>query len=537
MTRSLDNNNTLLNKPDFLTANQQQLAAITLLAIFLLNSALYAFLMLRDDLPLVGLVLLGVLWLVYLIAYRGLSHATPMDMPILGLLILLPLNLIVSAAPQLTLVRVYHLLLSFSIFFTIVRLVHFRKHIPMLIFSMIALALGMGVLGLLATHWSEGILRFLTPIYEALPQLNSLVPGASINKNTMGGALTFFPPLLLSLLWDSKAFQRLSSRYTRLKKFPIWLYKLLLLLTFVLVIAVLFLTQSRGAWLGTAVGLFIFLVWKDKCFLLAIPLGALAVYLLANEFGLNSLSDVLNLLDQGQDASLQSRLDIWARVISVVRDFPITGVGLDALSSVYPIYFNPFLFDEPPVVLYHAHNSFLSVAIEMGIPALVLYVALLSSFVAMAWYAWKGARTINRVLIMGLVCGVVSHQVFGLMDAYPLGKNLGITTWVYFAVVATLFIHKEQMIRSHPRPQTEVVAASSKVSFRRVTFGLAAWLLLTLLALTLCQMNIYICLIVAVLVGGLLGCLVTKGFVSPTSDLKNIAEKLKPKITNNFYWI
>ena len=509
MTRSLDNNNTLLNKPDFLTANQQQLAAITLLAIFLLNSALYAFLMLRDDLPLVGLVLLGVLWLVYLIAYRRVSHATPMDMPILGLLILLPLNLFISAAPQLTLVRVYHLLLSFSIFFTIVRLVHFRKHIPMLIFSMIALALGMGVLGLLATHWSEGILRFLTPIYEALPQLNSLVPGASINKNTMGGALTFFPPLLLSLLWDSKAFQRLTSRYARLKKFPIWLYKLLLLLTFVLVIAVLFLTQSRGAWLGTAVGLFIFLVWKDKRFLLAIPLGALAVFLLANEFGLNSLSGVINLLDQGQDASLQSRLDIWARVISMIRDFPITGVGLDALSRVFPVYFNPFLFNEPPALLYHAHNSFLSVAIEMGIPALTLCVALLSSFAAMAWYAWKGARTINRVLIMGLVCGMISHQVFGLMDAYPLGKNLGITMWVYFAVVATLFVHNKQMIRSHPKQQTEVVASSCKVSIGRITIGLAAWLLLTLLALTPCQMNIYICLIVAVLTGVLWGIFLT----------------------------
>lgn len=500
---------TPLNSPGFFTSHRQQLAVFTLTAIFLLTIGLYTFLMLRDDLPLVGLILLGVLWLVYLIADRLVSHATPMDILILGLLLLLPLNLFISAAPQLTLVRVYHLLLSFSIFFAIVRLFQLRKHIPMLIFGMIALAFGMGVLGLLATDWSEGILRFLNPVYEALPRLSSLVPGASINKNTMGGALTFFPPLLLSLLWDSTAFQRLSSRYTRLKKFPIWLYKLLLSLTFTLIIMVLFLTQSRGAWLGTAVGLFIFLVWKDKRFLLAIPLGALAVYLLANEFGLNSLSDVLNLLDQGQDASLQSRLDIWARVISVVRDFPITGVGLDALSSVYPIYFNPFLFDEPPVVLYHAHNSFLSVAIEMGIPALVLYVALLSSFVAMAWYAWKGARTINRVLIMGLVCGVVSHQVFGLMDAYPLGKNLGITTWVYFAVVATLFIHKKQMIRSHPRPQTEVVASSSKVSFRRVTIGLSAWLLLSLLALTLCQVNIYICLIVAVLTGVLSGIFLT----------------------------
>ena len=483
--------------------------------------------MLRDDVPLIALAVLSLLWLLLLFTEGQKSYLTPLHAPIIGLVILLPLNLLISSNTQATLPKIYGLLLSFSLFFLIIRLVQFRKHLPLLFFSLLALSLGAALLGLFATDWPEGGLAFISRIAQKLPRISSSFPGASINKNTMGGALTFFPPLLLSLFWDKNSFKKMLAKYLQLKKLPVWLYKALLILILALTLLVLLLTQSRGAWLGTALGLFVFLVWKDKRFLIAIPVGLIFLFFLVSQTGDGTLPGFLSLLDQGQDASLTGRLQIWARIISLIRDFPITGVGLDAISTVYPVYFNPFLFSEAPAVLFHAHNTLLSVTIEMGIPALILYVALISSFFIMTKHAWKHARTINRVLIMGLVCGMISHQFFGIMDAFTLGKTLGVTMWIYYAVLAALFIHRDQMIHSKPPKDNPETTLPRKAQTRYALFGLASWLALSFIALTFCQVNIYFSLSLSLLSGLFLGWFVTNRFIflspasyqlSPTTD-------------------
>ncbi len=484
---------------------RERLVSFSLLAILLLTAGLYALLMLRDDLPLFALILLALIWVLNIFVDRSAIQLTPLHVPILALLILLPINLFISPDRPLTLIRIYHLLLSFSLFFVIIRLVQFRKHLPSLILILVFLSIGAGLLGLFATEWSGGVLGFLAPVYEKIPRLSSLIPSASINKNTMGGALTFFPPLLFSLLWDGGKFKKLAAKYAGFNKIPILFYKLLVFFALTLTLGVIFLTQSRSAWLGTAAGIFVFLIWKDKRFLWAIPLGAFALVLLMRQSGIGGLPELFALLDRGQDASLQGRVDIWVRIISMVRDFPLTGVGLDALNPVFQSFFNPFLFNEPPATLFHAHNTLLSVTIEMGIPALILYVALLSAFVVMAKRAWKGARTINRVLIMGLVCGMISHQVFGLMDAYPLGKNLGITMWIYFSVMTALYVHRSQMVRSQPQPQDQKPASHSSGLIQQILRGLAAWLVLSLLALAVLRVNVYLSLLAAVLSGVYMG--------------------------------
>lgn len=466
---------------------------ISLWLLLLLTGVLYVWLVVGDGVPLAALGLLGVIWIVHLLVSRGWQTRTPMDLPILGLLISLPVNLIISADSPSSWIRILHILLSLSMYFILVRLVQFRRHLMVLMLCLVALALGTALLGLIATDWqSTGVLRFLGPVYERLPHLSAVLTGASINKNTMGGALTFLPPLILSFLWDVTAFEKLVAKFHRIRSFHVPLYTLLLLLTFVLLIGVLFLTQSRGAWLGAAVGLFVFLVWKDKRFLWVIPFALIVLVVLLYDPRVGGLSGLIFLLDRGQDASLQGRLDIWTRVISLIRDFSAVGVGLDALNPVYQTFFNPFLFSEPVAALHHAHNTLLAVTIEMGIPALILYVSLLSSFGMMARRAWKHARTVNRSIIAGLVCGIISHVVFGLMDAFPLGKTLGITMWIYFGVMSALFVHRDQMIHSRPSLPLRTSASGAGEQAFQVAIGLAAWLILSLIAISLCQLNIYL---------------------------------------------
>ena len=496
----------MLSNDHDLSQKNKKLASLTDWVILTLTLALYLLWMLRDDVPLPGLLLLGALWLASMFTSGFLENLSPMHPTILAFILLLPVNYLFSPSPQLTLVKIYGLILSFSLFFVIIRLVNFRRNIPLLVIALVALALlGAALLGLFATDFPDRGLGFIMRFGQMLPRISSVLPGADINKNTMGGALAFFPPLLVSLLWDAGAYKRMLARYPRLKKVPVSLYKPLILIVLGLVLLALLLTQSRGAWLGTAVGIFAVLVWKDKRFLIAIPVGIAFLFVVISRTGDGTLGGFIAFLDQGQDSSIPSRLQIWAKVIHLIRGFPLTGIGLDALGQVYPVYFNSFLFPEYSSTLFHAHNTLLSVALEMGLPALILYVALLTSFTLMAKRAWKHARTINRVLMMGLVCGMLAHQIFGIMDAYTMGKSLGVIMWIYYAIMSALFVHRGQMIRSkleenHPDPELPKAAR-----IRYVLIGLAGWLLFDFVALSLSQVNIYASIGLALASGVALG--------------------------------
>jgi tetrahydromethanopterin S-methyltransferase subunit C len=65
---------------------------------------------------------------------------------------------------------------------------------------------------------------------------------------------------------------------------------------------------------------------------------------------------------------------------------------------------------------------------------------LLTAFGVAAWRAASRASpdSARRALVMGLACGMLAHQVFGLTDAFILGTKLGIVMWVYLAFIAVL---------------------------------------------------------------------------------------------------
>ncbi len=64
---------------------------------------------------------------------------------------------------------------------------------------------------------------------------------------------------------------------------------------------------------------------------------------------------------------------IWARVVQVIADHPWTGVGAGALADA----FGPYNDVRPGVLVTHAENAPLDLAVQWGIPAALLFVAAL----------------------------------------------------------------------------------------------------------------------------------------------------------------
>ena len=146
-----------------------------------------------------------------------------------------------------------------------------------------------------------------------------------------------------------------------------------------LIAATLFATESRGAIL-TWLLLMPFALWagfratRNKRAVLAVLVIALAGYLgAANLLGLGIGHRTLNL---EQDASTSARLLLWKSAAEIAKDHPLTGTGWGTFAAQYPAYRDP---RENTTAGVYAHNDYIQLAAEGGIPALVLMLGILAS--------------------------------------------------------------------------------------------------------------------------------------------------------------
>lgn len=473
------------------------MAAGLLWFLFLYTAALYLLLMLRDTIPSAAMVLFGILWLGYAILNRRLAPATPLNLPILLLLLLLPVSYRVSIDTALSLTKIFGLVLSAGFFFLVVNALRIKLLLLAAIAGFPALALGICLLGLIGSDWSLLSSSFLSPIYNRLPHLIESVPRSTfngINVNTIGGALTFFFPMFILLLWNRSAILSAINEASSKFRVPRWLYTLFMLGGLGLVSLTLLLTQSRGAVLGILVGTLAVAIWKDRRFLWALPASAVVVLLVFLLVAHGSPSQLLAMLDTNQYNTLSGRLEAWRNTIYLIQDFPLTGAGIGTYSKLFSDVYTFIPFSLQGAGSYHAHNLLLAVTIDLGIPGLLLYVAIHSAAAAMALRATRTAPTLSRTLLMALTCGLLAHQIFGITDAFLLGTKLGLILWLFLGVLAALY-------------NQEVRSASTPSLFANAARGIVLWLLFSAAALSLAVVNIYASLGIALVLGIAMGIL------------------------------
>lgn len=492
--------------------------------IFLLTAGLYAFLILKSTLPLWGSILLAILCCLSWVLHRRLTRPTPFDPLLLILLCLLPLSLLISIDRPLSLSQVYGLLLSIAFLYTIVDLLHTRKWLYLSIVGLVVLAVGITFLGLFATDWSTTSIPYLSRLFIRIPRLFPSIPGAEfgegIHVNTLGGVLVFFLPLLFSLIWDKGGAKQVLLGLPGSLRGLLFFYKLLLILVFLLCGVVLLVTASRGAFLGVSAGLIVLFILKDRRFLWVVPIILAVTVIIFLVFSGADFSRFIDLLDTDLDnSSLSARVQIWRDAVYLIQDFPLTGIGIGTFGHVFQDFYNFTIFPGTEPFLFHPHNTLLSIALDLGLPVLILYMALISAFFCMAWFAYKQADPLVKCLVIGLACGMLSHLVFGLTDAYPLGKKLGVVMWLYFGLMSALYVNgyaikiKEAHLLSDKEDspsQKLPVNVGSRLKF--LLFGLMGWVVCSLLSLAFVNPYPLLALGLVVLGGIILGLVLTRRF-------------------------
>jgi putative inorganic carbon (HCO3(-)) transporter len=390
-----------------------------------LLTPIYGYFVFTDHVPSIAFGLIALIWLARWYNTGRLTRTTLFDLPILLLLACLPVSYAVSIYTWQSLPKVYGVVLSIAFFYATVNAMATRHDLQWATLWLVVVCAGIALAGLIGTDWAQGKIISASFIYDNLPRFIQGVPrsiAGGFARNGVGGTLALTIPFLFALLIDRRSLT--ADRNQRG----------LALIALVLSLLTLALTQSRGGILGTAAGLFALVAWRERRWLwLAVAGAAGLVAAIALGYG-NRLGDFIFRMDSG--GTLASRIEVWQRGWMMVQDFPFTGIGIGTFNSIAHLLY-PFFIIAPDEVVAHAHNQFLEVAVDLGIPGLMAYIGLLAAFVISSWRAYRATNDVSlRALIVGLCCGLFAHHIFGLTDAFILGTKPGVMMWIFFAFVA-----------------------------------------------------------------------------------------------------
>ncbi|HEY8188356.1 MAG TPA: O-antigen ligase family protein [Pyrinomonadaceae bacterium] len=178
----------------------------------------------------------------------------------------------------------------------------------------------------------------------------------------------------------------------------------------------LLLTVTRASWLGCLVStLIIFLLGVGRRAVILI--GVLAIPLiLAGLFILQQKRNV-SFIDQA-DQSTTWRETVWREGFHLLVSKPrhlLVGIGMDSIKAHWRQW---GLFEAGRIPWGHMHSNLLQIALERGVPALILWLAFLFVYLRTLWRALRSKAKlewIDRGILLGSFGGLVGFLTSGLV--------------------------------------------------------------------------------------------------------------------------
>jgi len=203
------------------------------------------------------------------------------------------------------------------------------------------------------------------------------------------------------------------------------------------IFASLLFTFSRGGWLGAGAGAFLFLFMYQLSMLLKfIPVALIGLMLLPASI-LRRMASIGSL----DDASNFYRMQIWEKSIEIIKDYPLTGVGL-GFNSFRKISAKYITEADP----YHAHNTYLELAVEIGIIGLFFVVMLGLKLLGMVHHILKVDKH-KGTLMLGFFAGLISLMVHGMAEHVLYNPKIILLFWFYVGCINSIYsiVKKERL--------------------------------------------------------------------------------------------
>jgi len=249
-------------------------------------------------------------------------------------------------------------------------------------------------------------------------RLSAALPG-NVNANQIAGVLAVVIPVAAALAlrrdWSAK-------------RWPVILAALATLFMLVM----LALTQSRGAYMATAIALAVMALLRWPKLRYAIPVVVIAVTVVVGMIGPRNVAEMA--LSDSAVSGLDGRLEIWSRAFYAISDFPFTGIGIGTWNKVIPTLY-PLFSVAPDAKLDHAHNLLLQVSLDLGLPAFIAYLALFANTIAMLIITLRRrAAAVNWTLAAGTLGALTAMFLHGIVDVPLWDSKPAFLPWLHIAL-------------------------------------------------------------------------------------------------------
>ncbi|MEN9250873.1 MAG: O-antigen ligase family protein [Thermostichales cyanobacterium BF3_bins_165] len=141
-------------------------------------------------------------------------------------------------------------------------------------------------------------------------------------------------------------------------------------------------------------------------------------------------------------SSTQNRWDAWRFAWGLIQERPWTGWGWQSFAQLHNQQLPP-----PAELLGHAHNLYLHIAAEGGIPLLLGMVILWGWIWGRSWQAWYQAPAgSDRDLLLGVNIALGCFFLSGMLDAVYLDGRMHLLVWLLMATGHGAWLEQRQSL-------------------------------------------------------------------------------------------
>lgn len=359
------------------------------------------------------------LWVGKMLLSRRLGFCrTPFDTLVVLLVILSAVSIWESPDRNLSFYNYYHLMGRYILlYYLVINNIHSLGQIRRLVMAVLISSGLVAVYGFYQYIHGVDISAFEWVDGEQFPDLKIRVFSTLHNPNLLAGFLVVIMALAAGLGLSAYRF-----------KGKVLVSGLILALGVCLV-----LTYSRGAWLSVLAVIVTLGLLKSRKILWLLALIPVAM-VVGHEVVLERLLSIMN----PTDTSATLRIALWESTLAMIADKPFFGIGWGAYGIVYPEY--DFFVQDAGTKIFHAHNMYLHIAAEIGIPGLLVFLALLLGHARRAMnLAVSVSDRWTAGLMLGALAALVGIAVGGFTDYVLFNIQMSMLFWLLNAVVVVVY--------------------------------------------------------------------------------------------------
>jgi O-antigen ligase len=243
------------------------------------------------------------------------------------------------------------------------------------------------------------------------------------HPNSLAGYLTILLPLSFSFIMI---------RSTRIKRIGY-------IIMFCVLFWALIVTFSRSAWMATGLGFFYFLLLSRRKLTLWFLLGSLIMGIGVYSFMPASQRHSSRLGWSAIEYMTGWRMNIWKDTLKMIKDKPFAGHGLNTYMMIFQNYQTKVDDTGKEYNPTYAHNCYLQMTAEIGIPGFLSFVWILISlfrYLNEMFYLAKSQEL--RMIYVGLGSGIGAFLIHSFFDTHFYSLQLSALLWLAIAGVISL---------------------------------------------------------------------------------------------------